>query len=104
MFFSLIGGKIHPISFIRRLATRGCPDGRTKTQVCDLASKLPAGTRRLRLTTSFQIYWDRIALMKRRGRVNNKRAREKKTPCPRVYRDFTLALATSHRKITPMKG
>jgi tetratricopeptide (TPR) repeat protein len=44
----------------------GIPDGRTKTQVCDLASKLPAGTRRLRLTTSFQIYWDRIALMKRR--------------------------------------
>lgn len=43
----------------------GIPDGRTKTQVCDLAGKLPAGTRRLRLTTSFQVYWDRIALMKR---------------------------------------
>jgi tetratricopeptide (TPR) repeat protein len=43
----------------------GIPDGRTKTQVCDLAGKLPMGTRRLRLTTSFQIYWDRIALMKR---------------------------------------
>lgn len=43
----------------------GIPDGRTKTQVCDLAGKLPAGTRRLRLTTSFQIYWDRIALLKR---------------------------------------
>jgi Flp pilus assembly protein TadD len=44
----------------------GIPDGRTKTHVCDLAGKLPTGSRRLRLTTSFQIYWDRIALMKRR--------------------------------------
>jgi tetratricopeptide (TPR) repeat protein len=41
----------------------GVPDGRMKTWVCDLAGKLPAGTQRLRLTTSFQIYWDRLALL-----------------------------------------
>lgn len=45
----------------------GIPDGRTKTNVCDLAGKIPAGTRRLRLTTSFQIYWDRIALLRRQA-------------------------------------
>ncbi len=44
----------------------GIPDGRDKTHVCDLPHGLPPGTRRLRLTTTFQIYWDRIALMKRR--------------------------------------
>ncbi|HTO04329.1 MAG TPA: FG-GAP-like repeat-containing protein [Opitutus sp.] len=44
----------------------GIPDGRTKTHACDLTGKLPAGARRLRLTTSFQIYWDRIALLRKR--------------------------------------
>ncbi|MEO6995557.1 MAG: FG-GAP-like repeat-containing protein [Lacunisphaera sp.] len=43
----------------------GIPDGRDKTHVCDLSHLLPVGTRRLRLTTTFQVYWDRIALMKR---------------------------------------
>ena len=40
----------------------GFPAGNTKTIVCDLSGKLPAGTRRLRLTTSFEVRWDRIAL------------------------------------------
>jgi tetratricopeptide (TPR) repeat protein len=40
----------------------GFPAGNTKTIVCDLTGKLPAGTRRLRLTTSFEVRWDRIAL------------------------------------------
>lgn len=43
----------------------GIPDGRTKTTVCDLSGKLPEDVLRLRLTTSFQIYWDRIALLER---------------------------------------
>jgi Flp pilus assembly protein TadD len=40
----------------------GFPAGNTKTIVCDLTGKLPAGTRRLRLTTSFEVRWDRIAI------------------------------------------
>jgi hypothetical protein len=40
----------------------GFPSGNTKTIICDLSGKLPAGTRRLRLTTSFEVRWDRIAL------------------------------------------
>jgi tetratricopeptide (TPR) repeat protein len=40
----------------------GFPSGNTKTIVCDLAGKLPHGTKRLRLTTSFEVRWDRIAL------------------------------------------
>ncbi len=43
----------------------GMPAGKTKTILCDLAGKLPAGTRRLRLTTTFEIRWDRIALFER---------------------------------------
>ena len=40
----------------------GAPAGKTKTILVDLAGKLPAGGRRLRLTTAFELHWDRIAL------------------------------------------
>jgi Tfp pilus assembly protein PilF len=40
----------------------GLPAGKTKTILCDLAGKLPPETRRLRLTTTFEVRWDRIAL------------------------------------------
>jgi hypothetical protein len=40
----------------------GFPAGNTKTIVCDLSGKLPPDTERLRLTTSFEVRWDRIAL------------------------------------------
>jgi Flp pilus assembly protein TadD len=45
--------------------TVGAPAGKTKTIVVDLEGKLPAGTRRLRLTQAFEIHWDRIALMEK---------------------------------------
>jgi hypothetical protein len=41
----------------------GAPAGKTKTIVADLTGRLPAGARRLRLTASFEIHWDRIALL-----------------------------------------
>ncbi len=40
----------------------GLPAGNTKTIVCDLRGKLPPGTRKLRLTTSFEVRWDEISL------------------------------------------
>jgi Tfp pilus assembly protein PilF len=41
----------------------GMPAGKTKTILVDLAGKLPSEAFRLRLTTTFEIAWDRIALM-----------------------------------------
>jgi hypothetical protein len=43
----------------------GAPSGRAKTILVDLANKLPSGTRRLRVTTAFEIHWDRVALFER---------------------------------------
>jgi len=43
----------------------GAPAGKTKTILVDLAGRLPSGSRRLRLTTAFEIHWDRIALFER---------------------------------------
>ena len=43
----------------------GAPCGKTKSIVVDLEGKLPAGSRRLRLSTAFEIHWDRIALLEK---------------------------------------
>jgi hypothetical protein len=45
--------------------TVGMPAGKTKTIAIDLAGKLVPGARRLRLRTSFELRWDRIALLER---------------------------------------
>ena len=44
----------------------GAPSGKTKTILVDLANRLPPGATRLRLSTAFEIHWDRIALFERR--------------------------------------
>lgn len=43
----------------------GSPAGKTKTILVDLTGKLPSGSRRLRLSTAFELHWDRIALFER---------------------------------------
>ncbi len=43
----------------------GMPAGKTKTLLVDLDGLLPADARRLRLTTTFEIRWDRAALFER---------------------------------------
>lgn len=45
----------------------GAPSGRAKTILVDLAGKLPAGAQRLRVTSAFEIHWDRVALFERAG-------------------------------------
>ena len=43
----------------------GVPAGKTKTIVVDLTGKLPHGSRRLKLSTAFELHWDRVALFER---------------------------------------
>ncbi len=45
----------------------GMPAGKTKTILVDLTGRLPVGAGRLRLTTTFEIRWDRIAMFQRRA-------------------------------------
>src|ERR1700732_2756383 len=40
----------------------GFPAGGPRTMTADLAGKLPVGTRKIRITTNLQIYWDRILI------------------------------------------
>jgi tetratricopeptide (TPR) repeat protein len=50
----------------------GAPCGKTKTILVDLAGKLPPGSRRFRLTTAFEIYWDSAELCERVAADQNK--------------------------------
>lgn len=43
----------------------GMPAGKNKTILCDLTGMLPSGAKRLRLTTTFELRWDRIGMFER---------------------------------------
>lgn len=51
----------------------GAPCGKTKTILADLEDKLPPGTRRLRLTTAFEIYWDMAMLCEKNSNAETRR-------------------------------
>jgi Tfp pilus assembly protein PilF len=61
----------------------GFPAGLERTIVVDLTGKLPAGTRRIRLVTNLEIYWDQVLI------DNNPEAESHSTEVP-------LTLATEH--------
>jgi tetratricopeptide (TPR) repeat protein len=49
-------------SWQRIAGETGFPAGLERTIVVDLTGKLPAGTRRIRLMTNLQIYWDQVLI------------------------------------------
>jgi tetratricopeptide (TPR) repeat protein len=68
-------------SWKRVIRDMGFPAGLPRTIVVDLTGKLPAGARRIRITTNLQIYWDRI-------RVDNGPASQ--------FRQTEVPLETAH--------
>lgn len=46
--------------WVRVLDDMGFPAGLARTMVADLSGRLPAGTRRIRITTNLVLYWDQI--------------------------------------------
>ena len=46
--------------WVKVINDMGFPAGLPRTMVADLTGKLPAGTRRIRISTNLQIYWDSI--------------------------------------------
>jgi tetratricopeptide (TPR) repeat protein len=47
---------------VRVVDDMGFPAGGARTMTADLTGKLPPGTRRIRITTNLQIYWDNILI------------------------------------------
>jgi len=48
--------------WVRVVDDIGFPAGGARTMTADLTGKLPLGTRRIRITTNLQIYWDNILI------------------------------------------
>jgi Tfp pilus assembly protein PilF len=48
--------------WVRVLDDMGFPAGLPRTMVADLSGRLPLGTRRIRISTNLQIYWDQMLL------------------------------------------
>jgi Tfp pilus assembly protein PilF len=46
--------------WVRVLDDMGFPAGLPRTMVADISGRLPQGTRRIRITTNLQIYWDQM--------------------------------------------
>src|SRR5262249_44340501 len=55
-------GKDSTSHWVRVIDDLGFPAGGARTMTADLTGKLPVGTRRIRLTTNLQIYWDGILI------------------------------------------
>jgi len=70
-------------SWKRVIDEMGFPAGLPRTIVVDLTGKLPPGTRRIRLTTNLQIYWDQALI-------------DNGPDAPRRVRQTELPLASAH--------
>jgi tetratricopeptide (TPR) repeat protein len=77
-------------SWVRVLDDAGFPAGLERTIVVDLTGKLPAGVRRIRLTTNLEIYWDQVLV------DNNPEAETRATEIP-------LAQARLHFRGYPLQ-
>jgi tetratricopeptide (TPR) repeat protein len=67
--------------WVRVVDDMGFPAGGARTMTADLTGKLPPGTRRIRITTNLQIYWDNI-LISRTSQNQSKDQRARLTPVP----------------------
>ncbi len=72
-------------NWVRVVDDLGFPAGGARTMTADLTGKLPLGTRRIRLTTNLQIYWDNILISRtRQEETHGRGARASITPVPLV--------------------
>ena len=76
-------------NWLRVVDDLGFPAGGARTMTADLTGKLPSGTRRIRLTTNLQIYWDSILISRtRQEETHGRGAGASITPVPLVHADL----------------
>jgi len=59
---ALVAGSDGKGKWVRVVDDMGFPAGGARTMTADITGKLPPGTRRIRITTNLQIYWDNILI------------------------------------------
>ncbi len=75
--------------WVRAVDDVGFPAGGARTMTADLTGKLPPGTRRIRITTNLQIYWDNI-LISRTNQDNSRDQNARLTVVPLVRADLNF--------------
>jgi len=75
--------------WVRAVDDMGFPAGGARTMTADLTGKLPIGTRRIRITTNLQIYWDNI-LISRTSQVRSKDQQARLTSVPLARADLSF--------------
>ena len=75
--------------WVRVVDDLGFPAGGARTMTADLSGKLPPGTRRIRITTNLQIYWDSI-LISRTSQDQSQHQSARLTPVPLARADLNF--------------
>ncbi len=75
--------------WVRVIDDLGFPAGGARTMTADLSGKLPVGTRRIRLSTNLQIYWDNI-LISRMAQDNQGNKNARLTPVPLAHAELNF--------------
>jgi cytochrome c-type biogenesis protein CcmH/NrfG len=66
----------------------GFPAGGPRTMTADLTGKLPPGTKKIRITTNLQIYWDSILIDRAQQDSRDQSQSQRLTPVPLVRADL----------------
>jgi Tfp pilus assembly protein PilF len=66
----------------------GFPAGGPRTMTADLTGNLPPGTRKIRITTNLQVYWDSILIDRTRQESRDRAQSPRLTPVPLVHADL----------------
>jgi cytochrome c-type biogenesis protein CcmH/NrfG len=67
----------------------GFPAGGPRTMTADLTGKLPLGTKKIRITTNLQVYWDNILIDRTKLDGRNLAQSRLLTPVPLVHADLS---------------
>jgi len=74
--------------WVRVIDDMGFPAGGPRTMTADLTGKLPPGTRKIRITTNLQVYWDSILIDRTAQTFQDKAQSARLTPVPLVRADL----------------
>ncbi|MFZ1159084.1 MAG: FG-GAP-like repeat-containing protein [Candidatus Sulfotelmatobacter sp.] len=66
----------------------GFPAGGPRTMTADLTGKLPLGTKKIRITTNLQVYWDSILIDRTKQDERNQAQSPRLTPVSLVHADL----------------
>jgi tetratricopeptide (TPR) repeat protein len=75
--------------WLRLIDDMGFPAGGPRTMTADLTGKLPPGTKKIRITTNLQVYWDSILIDRTKQNERNQAQSPRLTPVPLVRADLS---------------